>query len=106
MTIHFLYFEGCPHSKETREHLEKALQQLGLDPHMVKDVRIENQEQAETWRFPGSPTILIDGKDLATGEAPTSVGFTCRVYHIDGKPTGVLPTRFIVEKLTRLLSHT
>ncbi|WP_041623754.1 hypothetical protein [Spirochaeta thermophila] len=103
MTIHFLYFEGCPHSKETRAHLEEALTRLGLEDVPVQEVRIENQEDAERWRFPGSPTILVDGKDLVTGREPEEVGFTCRVYHLGGKTTGVLPVDVIVERLASFL---
>jgi len=31
-------------------------------------------------RFPGSPTILIDGRDVVTPSADEPIGLTCRVY--------------------------
>ena len=37
--------------------------------------------------FPGSPTLLVNGRDVETG-SPSQVGFACRTYVVEGKPLG------------------
>jgi hypothetical protein len=51
---------------------------------------VETDEQAEREKFPGSPTIRIDGDDVVPvpdGEPKT---LTCRVYQLrDGRPSPI-----------------
>jgi len=48
--------------------------------------------------FNGCPK-LVDGRDLATGAEPREASFSCRIYTVGGKRTGVLDRDFIAERL-------
>jgi hypothetical protein len=81
MTIELLWWEGCPSHPQTLADLERILREEGIGAE-VRRVEIESDEQARRERFPGSPTIRIDGEDIfPPGEAePWSL--TCRVYRL------------------------
>ena len=52
---------------------------LGLDPATLREIDVQTEDDALRERFIGSPTIRVDGRDVAqpTGE-PTREA--CRVY--------------------------
>jgi len=78
MTVELLWWEGCPSHPEALAELERILLEEGV-PADVTRVEIEDDEQARRERFPGSPTIRIDGEDIFPAEGePYSL--TCRVY--------------------------
>jgi hypothetical protein len=87
MRVELLWWEGCPSYPETLTDLERALAAAGLDNN-VEMVEIESDEQARRERFPGSPTIRIDGEDIFPGDEPEPFSLTCRVYRLrDGRPS-------------------
>jgi hypothetical protein len=63
------------------------------------DVReVLTHEQAVELRFPGSPTIRIDGLDVDPDGADWPPGLSCRVYRLpDGRPSPV-PSRQQLEE--------
>ncbi len=83
-----LHFEGCPNLRPTAEILHEVLEQEtpGYEIEMV-DVE---QQGAHKTSFSGSPTILVDGKDLFPTGSPGE-DFTCRIYKtpegLKGHPT-------------------
>ena len=87
MRIELLWWEGCPSHPEALDELRRVLAEEGLDPTAVELREIETDEQAARESFPGSPTILVDGRDVVPGEgAPVSL--TCRLYRLrDGRPS-------------------
>ncbi len=68
----------------------------------IETVKIESADEAEAKRFLGSPTILVNGKDIYTEKAPQNFAYTCRVYIIDGVQTGVLPKEYLYKKIEKL----
>jgi len=96
--IELLYWDGCPSTEEARGLLEDVL--AGRDDAEVVVREVRTDEEAEALRFPGSPTIRVDGADVdPTGEtAPARL--TCRVYHVDGRPSPV-PSREQLEAALR-----
>jgi len=85
MRIELLWWEGCPSHPETLGDLERVLQEEGVDA-AVELVEIETDEQACAERFPGSPTIRIDGEDPLPAEQGDPYSLTCRVYRLrDGR---------------------
>jgi hypothetical protein len=88
MKVELLWWEGCPSTPQALEELKLALGEEGLDPEAVELVEVESDEQAERERFPGSPTIRIDGEDVVPADDCDPVGLTCRVYRLrDGRPS-------------------
>jgi hypothetical protein len=46
------------------------------------------EEEARELSFPGSPTIRVDGADVAEAPPPAGSPLTCRVYRRrDGRPS-------------------
>jgi hypothetical protein len=83
--VELLWWEGCPSHPEALAQLERILAEEGLPPE-VELVEIESDEQAASERFPGSPTIRIDGEDIVPPEEAEPFSLTCRVYRLrDGR---------------------
>ena len=100
MEIEFLFWEGCPSHPEARQLLDDVLAECGVDAE-VKVREVFTQAEAEELRFPGSPTIRVDGRDVDPDGAAARPALNCRIYHkADGRPSPV-PTR---EQLEAALS--
>jgi hypothetical protein len=85
MRVELLWWEGCPSHPETLDDLKRMLREEGIDAE-VERVEIESDEQARRERFPGSPTIRIDGEDALPLEPGEPFSLTCRVYRLrDGR---------------------
>jgi hypothetical protein len=57
--------------------------ELHLDP-TVDLVKLVDPDAAAEWRFLGSPTILVDGRDVEPGaEQRHEFGLCCRVYRTE-----------------------
>jgi hypothetical protein len=63
MKVELLYFDGCPGYERARWALEDALVQEDIRADM-ETISVDTDEAARKHRFPGSPTIRIDGLDL------------------------------------------
>ena len=69
--------------------MREALASEGLDPEGVQLLEVGTEGAAEREGFVGSPTIRIDGVDVAPA-AGEAVGLTCRIYHLrDGRVSPV-----------------
>jgi hypothetical protein len=87
MRVEVLWWEGCPSTPEAIEDLKRVLGEEGVDAE-VRLIEVESDEQAERERFPGSPTIRVDGEDAVPAGYGDPVGLTCRVYRLrDGRPS-------------------
>jgi hypothetical protein len=86
MRVEFLWWEGCPSHPGALAELRDVLRSEDLDPDVVERREITTDEQAVRERFPGSPTILIDGEDVIPHEDGEPFSLTCRIYRLrDGR---------------------
>ncbi len=83
MKIQLLYFEGCPNVDASRAAIREALAAEKVDT-WVEEIDVEKPGAPEWVHGWGSPTILIDGNDVA-GQQP-STSSACRLY-ADGAPS-------------------
>ncbi len=97
--ITFQYFNGCPHARATLDNLLSVRDELEISESSIELVEVPDPARAEEHGFQGSPTILVDGRDITTGELPSGFNYTCRVYSFDGESTGVIPRDFIRARL-------
>jgi hypothetical protein len=97
--IEFQYFDGCPNADGTLLNLHEAMTELGISENQLKMTEVPGIESAEELNFQGSPTILLNGMDIYSGGKPISFSYACRIYQFDGNQTGVIPKKFIREKL-------
>ena len=85
MKVELLWWEGCPSHPETLRDLRNVLREEGVDAD-VELVEVEGDEQAERRRFPGSPTIRLDGEDAFPAQPGEPFSLTCRIYRLrDGR---------------------
>lgn len=77
MKIQLLYFDGCPNLERARVVLRDAMIAEHID-QAIEELDLESPTAPESVRGWGSPTILIDGKDV-TG-AHRTAGSSCRLY--------------------------
>jgi hypothetical protein len=85
MTVELLWWEGCPSHPDALADLERILREEGVEADVTR-VEIETDEQARRERFPGSPTIRIDGEDILPPGEEEPWSLTCRVYRLrDGR---------------------
>lgn len=80
MKVKILYFSGCPNWQKAQDRTRRALAELGR-----ADVLIDAQDVHTTPFRPGSwagsPSILVDGRDLFPAEGHPAAGLnTCRMY--------------------------
>jgi hypothetical protein len=98
--VELLFWEGCPSHPEARELLEGVVAELGLDATIVaREVR--TQAEAEALRFPGSPTIRVDGRDVDQAGAGARPALTCRIYHLPDGRVSPVPSREQLEEALR-----
>ena len=97
MQIELLHWEGCPSTPEARELLDRTLLERAVAADVV--VReVKTQAEAEELRFPGSPTIRVDGRDVDPRGAAARPALTCRIYHLPDGRVSPVPTREMIEE--------
>ena len=100
MDIELLYWEGCPSYPEARELLEDVLAARGVDAG-IRMTHVATDAQAEELRFPGSPTIRIDGRDVDSRGAASPPALTCRIYYLPDGRVSPIPSREELEAALR-----
>jgi len=63
MKIQLLYILDCPYCLKTKKLIKESLKGLRVDAE-IKEVLIDTKEKAKRFKFPGSPTVRINGKDV------------------------------------------
>ena len=79
MRIELLYLDGCPTYRSAEEDLRRVLAEEGIEAE-VELVEVNSDEEARRLRFPGSPTLRIDGRDPFPVSERGEGALACRVY--------------------------
>ena len=88
-TVELLFWAGCPSYPRALRDLGSAMETLGLERDQLRVREITTQDEAERAGFTGSPTILVDGRDVA-GSSADPIMLACRVYRLrDGRVSPV-----------------
>jgi hypothetical protein len=96
--IELLFWEGCPSWPEAESLLGEVMAERGLGAHVARR-EVRTQEEAEALRFPGSPTIRVDGRDVdPTGAAAARPALTCRIYRLPDGRVSPIPSREQLEE--------
>lgn len=100
MRIEVLHWEGCPSTPEALDLLRKVLAAHGITDE-VEIREVTTQAEAEALRFPGSPTIRIDGRDVDSAGAEARPSLTCRIYRLPDGRVSPVPARQQLEEALR-----
>ena len=93
--IELLWFADCPNHRTARGLLEEVVEELAPGS-TIRDIDATDPAVAERTRFPGSPTIRVDGRDVQPEFIdPADYTPRCRVYWSGGRRVGVPPREWI-----------
>lgn len=96
--VELVFSSDCPNVEPARAQLRRALTQAGL-PTRWREWRLDAPDAPAHARGYGSPTILIDHRDVA-GSNPSDCDTCCRLYpSADGAATGVPSLEQILEAI-------
>ena len=110
--IEFIYEHSCPNVEDARAQLRLALEQAGLPVHWQEWEHNEPHCPAYARRY-GSPTVLVDGKDVA-GETKSedvnqdaeTAAPNCRIYtNTQGRNRGVPDAALIRTALEKRMQN-
>lgn len=76
--IELIYDDDCPNIEQARTHLLRAFSEAGIPAEWVEWDRGDSSSPSYVRSY-GSPTILVDGKDVA-GDDPSENISCCRLY--------------------------
>lgn len=98
--VELLWFRDCPNHSVARALLEEVL--AALEPGTtIEDIDATDPIVARRHRFPGSPTIRIDGRDVDPSyDDPGDYTPRCRLYRTADGLRGV-PERTWIEAALR-----
>jgi hypothetical protein len=98
--VELLYWDGCSSVTETRALLAGALAARGITEPVIER-EIVTHDDAVAARFPGSPTIRVDGVDIDAAGADTQYSLTCRIYRLPDGRVSPVPSRQLLEEALR-----
>lgn len=93
MKIEVLYVSDCPHYPAAMAKLKTVLAAQGISVPIC-EVLVANPRMAEALKFRGSPTIRINGRDIAGESEAQHFALSCRLYPGEKLP-GVPPAEMI-----------
>jgi hypothetical protein len=101
-----LHVQDCPNYPDTLTLVQRVLAELGIDAE-VRTILIIDQAAAEEARFPGSPTVRVDGRDVEPGsEPPSEISVACRLYRLEYRLAGQPTEGWVREALLRAVGRT
>lgn len=94
MRVEVLYVAGCPSHRTAVAMVREVLDAQGVATQ-IEEVLVKDGEMARELQFSGSPTIRVDGRDVA-GEphSPASFALSCRLY-TGSKQAGLPPSEMV-----------
>jgi hypothetical protein len=104
--IEVLYVHDCPHYQGALGLVERVRTELGIDAELRTSL-IGDQAAAERARFPGSPTIRVDDRDVEPGNpASRTSSLACRLYRHEHGLAGQPAERWIRDALLAAAGRT
>lgn len=80
MRVEVLYVAGCPSHRAAVAMVREVLDAQGV-AIQIEEVLVKDGAMASELRFPGSPTIRINGRDVAgEPQGAGSFALSCRLY--------------------------
>jgi len=105
MKVEILYFDGCPTYVAAEKAVREVIAEEGIEAD-VGLVAVNTDEEARKLRFPGSPTVRVDDRDLFPVPERAEYALGCRMYAtpegLKGSPTAeMLKEVLTMEGVTR-----
>jgi hypothetical protein len=97
--VQLLYFPDCPSHERAMELVWEAIQMEGVQAQ-IETVRIETEQEAERYRFVGSPTIRINGIEVDP-QPHLPYRLTCRIFHQENGRLSPVPSLTMLRETIR-----
>ena len=97
MKITFFYYEECPSHEVALERLHSVVSEEGVQAD-IEVIKVETDEQAQSFQFIGSPTIRINGQDIDPPPPDAYYALTCRAYQLEDGRISPLPSPEMIRK--------
>lgn len=104
MQVEVLYFDGCPTYRAAEQTLREVLAEEGIEAG-VELIPVNTDEEAGRLRFPGSPTIRVDGEDLFPMPERAEYALGCRMYATPEGLKGSPTAQMLREALRKTQGH-
>ena len=101
MRVEVLYFDGCATYRVAEKTLRGVLAQEDVEAE-VELVAVNSDEEVQRLRFPGSPTIRVDGEDLFAVPERAGYALGCRMYATPEGLRGSPTTEMLREALAKM----
>ncbi len=98
MRIELLVFDGCPNWEPALNLIQAAMASLGIAGE-VREIPVGSLEQARDLGFPGSPTLRVNGQDVAPLPEAFEPALGCRTYVVQGRRQGLPDPAWVVAAL-------
>ncbi|MEZ4370005.1 MAG: hypothetical protein R3B07_04240 [Polyangiaceae bacterium] len=95
MRVQLLWFEGCPHISDARTRLREALEHSGLGA-LWEELDLGQHPELQSF---GSPTVLINGRDVWPDTSQRSTSTPCCRVYLESDIRGVPELTRLVEAL-------
>jgi hypothetical protein len=97
--VELLWFSNCANHAAARRMLEEVIAEVAPGTP-IHDVDATDPVLAQRVRFPGSPTIRVDGRDVDPNyNDPGDYTPRCRLYRTDAGLRGLPERRWITDAL-------
>jgi hypothetical protein len=103
--IEILAREDCPNRGMAIIVVEKVVHETGL-PAEIEIVDMADDDAAEEFRALGSPTVLVDGRDVDPAPLYDAYSADDRIYRTHRGPCGWPQAEWIHEALLRAVAQT
>ena len=104
LRVELLWFQDCPNHRAVRAMLGELIDEL-TPGTKLEDVDATDPVVAERHRFPGSPTVRVDGRDVDPSfEDPGDYTPRCRLYWTAEGLRGLPERRWVEEALRRAVN--
>ena len=105
MQVELLKILDCRGADIAYDRLREVLDRLGVG-ETIQTIEIATEEQAQRLRFPGSPTLRIDGRDVEpAADRVAQYAVACRLYgsggSADNAPSAAAIRRSVYDALER-----
>ena len=104
MHIDFFYFEECPSHEQALERLRKVAAEENVEAD-ISVLEVETEEQARELEFVGSPTILVEGRDISPHLEYPNYALTCRAYHLEDGRISPLPSEDMIRRTIKAVAE-
>ena len=97
--VEILVTKNCPREDAALRLVGMAAQMTGVAPRVML-VEVADLCEARREAFTGSPTIRVNGQDIAPASNPDAASLSCRDYLTDHGTSDVPPLHRLLDAIT------